>query len=252
MIHLDDLHTDIWTQLTKYLGLQDKKNLKLVNKKVYRSVTEEDKSLTHAYRKHAIRPAQLKQLADECYNLTGLECTLRDVEGLGEAMKYLCEKHPDIKKIEIGLYQVTPAQLKQIANDCPILTGLECRFVKRISKGTGEAMTYLREKHPEQEKIDISFSPGHVSSCLEELAELDLKGANPSDRAYPQLTRLDLQHCSDLTDSSLDAILLQYGSTLKDLGLKCTKISGTGITAVCPNLKKLDLTDCYHLTDSGP
>ena len=85
---LDELHPDLWDHLLKFCSLEDKKQLRLVNKAMYSTITDADRSFRHVYKKERISPAQIWQLADDFSTaLVGLECTLQDLNGLGEAMR---------------------------------------------------------------------------------------------------------------------------------------------------------------------
>ena len=103
-------HHHLWDHLLKFLSLEDKKNLRLVNKAIYSTITELDKTLKCAYKNDSISPAQLRQLADDCPALIGLECTLcpKTLEGLADAMNYLHKKHPTMEKVEITLACINP------------------------------------------------------------------------------------------------------------------------------------------------
>ena len=102
-MRLDQLHPHHFGHLLQFLSLEDKKNLRLANKSIYHVINDVDKSVKMAFKKRRLRPAQIKQLANECPSLVGLECTISppELDGLGEAMIYLHEKHPKIEKIHI-------------------------------------------------------------------------------------------------------------------------------------------------------
>jgi len=192
-LSLNQLHPHHWHYLLKFLSLADKKNLRLVNKAIYNSITELEKSFKHAYKKNPITQRQLRQLADDCPTLIGLECTLRtqELEGLVETMNYLHKKHPSIE-IKMRL-EGAPSfgQLRQLADNCPALIGLECtfyvetsevnalkndRFVRLVRKNNrkvfekGEGGISVLESHPLNGKIGLLLKVSLENGLIPALA----------------------------------------------------------------------------------
>ena len=159
---LDKLHPHHWRHLLKFLTLEDKKNLKLVNKAIYDIITELDKSLKYAYKKDPITPAGLRQMAVHCPSLIGLEFTLcrGGLEDLKEAMNFVHKKHPTIEEVKLSFgdglnYElIPPFRLEQISNGCQILTGLKCEFENENSEELNEAVDNMVVKHPELKTLE--------------------------------------------------------------------------------------------------
>ena len=91
--------------------------------------------------------------------------------------------------------------------------------------------------------------------CGDRLKVLDLSITNISGEGIttscPQLQKLSLEHCENLTDPGLENMLRLWGGALKELYLSGTNISGEGISTPCPALQKLSLDICCDLTGPG-
>ena len=187
-----------------------------VNRALYKTVNEVDSSLQLAYKKEPILPTHLRQLADDCSTLLGLECSLRGVEGLGEVMSYLHNKHPTIETVNMSFESISPLELKQISRGCPILTGLKCEMA--LSEADLSCTDYY----------DPDFDSEELDS--DELIE----AVGILARKHPELQLLEI--ASDINakrpikfaDKGLSALFrLQH---LKVLHLQHTKVSGENIS----------------------
>ena len=224
---------------------EGKKNLRLVNKAIYCTITEVDKTLKCAYKNDSISPAQLRQLADDCPALIGLECTLspKELEGLAGAMNYLHKKHPSMEKVEITLAGTDSSalDLEHVSNGCPILTGMNGEFDDDMSSPEYEqndAVAAMVRKHPELECLKFNrFNRVNDAGSLSlfqlkhlkvlHLSSVQITGENiqPSDvrgTALPCLEELNLSNCIRITDSGLTNILSMCGGRLKELDLSWT------------------------------
>ena len=65
---------------------------------------------------------------------------------------------------------------------------------------------------------------------------------------------LNLSGCSNLSSSGLVGLLNKIGETLKNLDIRCTSVSFSNVgslTCSFPVLEKLNLSQCFNLTDAG-
>ena len=89
------------------------------------------------------------------------------------------------------------------------------------------------------------------------LKELDLQGTQITRAGLtgfhaPQLEKLNLSECENITDMGLLELLANNGGNLKELDLRLTKITGAGLTGFhAPQLEMLDLRWCENITDNG-
>ena len=93
--------------LLKFLGLQDTKNLRLVSQTLYNLVNENDDALKYVYRRNTITPAKLRQMADDCPVILGVECAInlsnfKQDNELNEVLVYLAKKHKEVKEIKFN------------------------------------------------------------------------------------------------------------------------------------------------------
>ena len=165
---------------------------------------------------------------------------------------------------------ITPAQLIQLADDCPALIGLECTLHKDELEGLAEAMDYLHKKHPAIEKVNISLDDNHYSSSALEhisngcpiLTGLKVENKPQPDglnetvaaivRRHPELQSLKFSN-SHFSDGGLSSLLqLKH---LKVLHLISTLITGANVClsqdreTVLPCLEELILRNGF-ITDS--
>ena len=100
---LEQLHPYNWRPLLELLDLEDKKSLRLVSWTLYNLVNENDDALKYVYREKAVTPAALRQMADDCPTILGLECEIdltEDDSSMHEALLYLADKHQEVKEIK--------------------------------------------------------------------------------------------------------------------------------------------------------
>ena len=236
--------------MLKFCSLQDKKQLRLVNRAIYSMITDADNSLKHAYRIEGIRVQQLRQLADDFSTLMGVDGF--EIYSLGEEIKYLHEKHPTLGKVVIHIQDGNRGHLRRIIEDCPILTGLICY----IDDAVDEEIGIMVEMHPELQMFKIdrgSFGDQGLSFLFQlkylRVFDLGITGANLQvEKIGEGSFSLNL---SAITDSGLDKMLLKCGGRFVELNLSGTSVSFEGITAILPHLKKLNLSLCSNITDSG-
>ena len=128
--------------------------------------------------------------------------------------------------------EITAAELKQLADDFPCLLGVACmfNFYEQQEDSIDEAVEYLVDKHSG-------------------LKELKITNARLGNKGWSNIQNLGCLEVFNVPESNItDARLLQILKNcpnLIQLDLKCTKISGEGITAApLHQLKELNLEYC--------
>ena len=234
---------------------------------MYSTITDADRTFKQAYKEERITPAQIRQLADDFSELMGLECTIhpKALIGLREALKYLHQKHPTLQKVTIRIEVFFQGLLRQLSDDCPILTGLTCVCEKKDEELDDE-VDILVKKHPELQTLELNFgriSGKGLSSLLQlnhlqvlDLEELYMMGENleaekTGEGTLSGLKVLKLTKCRRLTQAGLNNLLTR-GEGLKELNFSGTlyQLSSEGITATLPQLQTLNLSLCANVTDS--
>ena len=120
---------------------------------------------------------------------------------------------------------------------------------------------------PKLENLDLSYCCNltDTTNGLQELLNtsgptlkrLDLGGTNVSDAALegvqlPQLEKLCLYSCRNITDAGVQGLLSDRRSHLKLLVLADTKISDAALLGLqLPILEALNLSNCKNLSDAG-
>ena len=186
------------------------------------------------------------------------------LQQVGRAVDHLFKVHPELASVSVVVEGIfTPAQMRRLADDFPLLTGLSCCPESR--GGLDKAFSYLTAKHPELRSVQIGDAAltdrGIAPLCrLEHLQVLNLGGTLITGENLPAVAQahrwqhikaLSLEHCREMTDRGLNNLLNMCGPGLQKLSLGRTEITGEHVTATFARLEVLDLQVCKNVTDAG-
>ena len=86
------------------------------------------------------------------------------------------------------------------------------------------------------------------------LTKITLSNIGDLTNRFPNLKKLSLRRCDNITDAGIILLLTRVGGDLEDLDLSETNVTLDNIgdlTNRFPNLKKLSLLGCCNITDAG-
>ncbi|TMW57343.1 hypothetical protein Poli38472_003268 [Pythium oligandrum] len=219
-------------------------------------------------RSRRISDAGIVKLAQCCKDLRHLDVS--ECEHIGEygdkALVEIGRYCPQLRVLDLfGCRHVHDVGLKAIAKGCPLLTTLkltgchgvssaalralatQCHDLQVLSlagcgKTTNDDLTELARNCPPLEWLDISGSPN-----------IDAVGVRALAQHCQALAYLNLSQCPRVSDAALLELATGTSSRqcLTHLVLcQCPRVTERGIdalTAACPNLLTLDLTDCEQI-----
>ncbi|KAF8787485.1 Lysine-specific demethylase 2B like protein [Argiope bruennichi] len=137
--------------------------------------------------------------------------------------------------------------------NCPLLRSLDLSWVEGLNDSV---IRDLLSPPPDSR-------PGFIESKtrLRHLAEVKLAGADISDVSVrllahhlPLLSRIDLSHCHKVTDMGIAVLGAAKATRLHSLDVSsCSNITDTSLEALkrCTNLAHLDLRDCGQVTEAA-
>ncbi|UYV68272.1 KDM2A [Cordylochernes scorpioides] len=165
---------------------------------------------------------------------------------------WLINRLPQLR--ELSLTGCSAAAVSALCTcNCPLLRTLDLSWM--------EGLTDLLIKDLLLPPADSR--PGFVESKtrLRQLVEIRLAGAEVSDVSLrvlthnlPQLTRLDLSHCTKVTDMGVAVLGATKSSRLAMLDVSyCSHITDTSLEVLrrCPNLTHLDMRHCSQVSPAA-
>lgn len=183
----------------------------------------------------------VEALTTNCKNLQSLDLTTGNQRSpaTNGTLQLIAAKCPTLKHLSVsGCCQITDEGIIAIANSCKFLTSLNISFCKM----TDASLKAIAEKSNNLEKLVAYLCRNLTAAGIKMVARRCLK-----------LRQLWLHLNYDLTGLNFTS---EHHSALyiEDLNLMNTNITNEcieNITSVCPNLAKLNLSQCHNITDQA-
>jgi len=217
-----------------------------------------------------ISAERLILMSDQVQTVKGLETgrLSGDSSSVDESIQYLIQQHPELESCKIASSYCSDASVQALflipnmsiikLTHCELITGeilvhdldsevkpkLKVLILVSCCKLTDIGLVSLLNLTDGESLIELNLA----------LTKITLSNIGDLTNRFPNLKKLSLRRCDNITDAGIILLLTRVGGDLEDLDLSETNVTLDNIgdlTNRFPNLKKLNLLGCRNITDAG-